>query len=444
MKTVFLCGGIGKRMFPITEDKFLLTFLGKPLLQSQLETARQAGLKDFIIIGNKFNVEQIEQIAGQVQNIKTKVVLQKQPRGIADALKSAASFLDAETLIVNPNDVFAASAYSSLLQAAKKKSAGSYILGHTTKSYFPGGYLVINVAGELQHIVEKPKPGKEPGNLINILLHFHSDAKRLLDYIERVKTTRDDVYECALDNLAGDGHKIRVVPYHDFWAPIKYPWHVFEVIRYLLDNSKSRISRSASISSRATIEGKVVICDGVRVLENAVIRGPVYIGNGTLIGNNALVRDYSHIGADCVIGFGTEVKNSYIGDGCWAHSSYIGDSIVGKDCSFGAGTVLANYRFDEQNVPVNMGAGEIDSGRDKLGAIIGDNCKTGINSSVMPGVRIGPDSIVGSQVCLMDDLGPGKMMQAEQRYVTQPNPAKPGEAKRAELKEKLRKLIPDK
>lgn len=29
MKVVFLCGGIGKRMFPITEDKFLLKFLGK-------------------------------------------------------------------------------------------------------------------------------------------------------------------------------------------------------------------------------------------------------------------------------------------------------------------------------------------------------------------------------------------------------------------------------
>jgi UDP-N-acetylglucosamine diphosphorylase/glucosamine-1-phosphate N-acetyltransferase len=444
MKTVFLCGGIGKRMFPITEDKFLLTFLGKTLLQSQLETARQAGLKDLIIVGNKFNMEQIEEIARQVPKVNAKLVLQKQPLGIADALKSAAPFLDGEILIVNPNDVFAASAYTSLLQAAKRKSASSYILGYTTKNYFPGGYLAINVAGELQHIVEKPKPGNEPGNLINILLHFHSDAKKLLGYIGRVKTTRDDVYECALDNLAADGYKIRVVPYHDFWAPIKYPWHVFDVIRYMLDNCKSRISRSASISSRATVEGKVIIGDGVRVLENAVIRGPVYIGSGALIGNNALVRDYSHIGTDSVIGFGTEVKNSYIGDGCWAHSSYIGDSVVGRNCSFGAGTVLANFRFDEQNVPVNMGRGEIDSGRDKLGAIIGDNCKIGINASIMPGVRIGPNSIVGSHVCLMDDLGPGKMMQAQPRYITLPNPFKSNEAKRAELKEKLRKLIPEK
>ncbi len=444
MKTVFLCGGIGKRMFPITEDKFLLTFLGKSLLQNQLELARQAGLKDFIIIANKFNMEQIEKIVGQVAGIKTRLILQKQPHGIADALKSAASFLDGEIMIVNPNDVFAISAYTSLLQAAKKKSAGSYIIGFTTKSYFPGGYLVVNSAGELKHIVEKPKLGKEPGKLVNILVHFHSDTRQLLDYIGRVKTTRDDVYECALDSLAGDGHKIKVVAYNNFWAPIKYPWHIFDVVRYMLDNSRTAISRSASVSPKATIEGKVIIGDRVRIFENAVIRGPAYIGAGSLIGNNVLVRDYSHIGADCVIGFGTEVKSSYISDGCWVHSSYVGDSVIGKNCSFGAGTVLANFRFDEQNVPVNMGAGAIDSGRDKLGAIIGDNCKTGINASVMPGVRIGPDSVVGSHVCLMDDLGPGKMIQAEPRYVTQPNPVKSGDAKRAELKEKLRKLIPDK
>ena len=173
-------------------------------------------------------------------------------------------------------------------------------------------------------------PGQEPSNLVNILVHLHSNPKKLLEYIEKVKTTKDDVYECALDNLVKAGHKIKVIPYDDFWAPVKYPWHIFDVVKYVLDMSRPKISRSASISAKATIEGKVIIGDGVRVLENAVIRGPAYIGAGSIIGNNVLVRDYSHIGADCVIGYGTEVKGSYIGDGCWVHSSYIGDSIIGK------------------------------------------------------------------------------------------------------------------
>jgi len=443
MKAIFLCGGIGKRMFPIIEDKFLLKFLGKTLLQMQLEAARKAGLNHFVIICNRYNKEQIQKITSVVSDTKIELALQRQPHGIADALKSAASFLDDDIVIVNPNDVFAASVYSRLIQEAKKKSADSYMLGYRTKSYFPGGYLVINADNELEHMIEKPQPGKEPSNLVSILVHLHSDSRKLLNYIEEVKTTRDDVYERALDNLAKAEHKIKVITYDDFWTSAKYPWHIFDVVKHMLDMGRPKVSRSAVISRRATIEGKVIIDDGVRVLENAVIRGPVYIGAGSVIGNNVLVRDYSHIGADCVIGNGTEVKGSYIGDGCWAHSSYIGDSIIGKNCSFGAGTVLANFRFDEQNISMSVGDEVIDTGRDKLGAIIGDDCKTGINASVMPGVRIGPNSIVGSHVCLTKDLGPGKMIQSEPHYRTQTNPLKPDEAKRKELKEKLDKLTGD-
>jgi bifunctional UDP-N-acetylglucosamine pyrophosphorylase/glucosamine-1-phosphate N-acetyltransferase len=231
-----------------------------------------------------------------------------------------------------------------------------------------------------------------------------------------------------------------VVPYPDFWAPIKYPWHILEVVNHFLNTCQPRISASASISEKATIEGKVIIGDNVRVLENAVIRGPVYIGPNCIIGNNALVRDYSHIGADCVIGYCTEVKSSYIGDRCWFHSSYIGDSVIGKDCSFGAGTVLANFRFDEQNISVRVGDEVIDTGRDKLGAIVGDNCKTGINASVMPGTRIGPNSIVGSHVCLTKDLEPGKKILAEPHYRVLRNQPELDETKKKRLKEKLEKL----
>jgi len=440
MKVVFLCGGIGKRMFPIIEDKFLLNFLGKTLLQHQMESARQAGLNEFLIIGNPANMRQIEQIARTVSGAKTELALQKQPTGIADALKNAASLLDEDILVVNPNDIFSKSAYTNLLQEAQGKSAASYMLGYRTKSYFPGGYLVINSGNELEHIVEKPEPGQEPSDLINILVHLHTDSKQLLEYIDRVKTTKDDMYEQALDSLVKDGHKIKAIPYTDFWAPIKYPWHIFDAVKYLLDISQPSIASSAYISEKATIEGKVFISDHVKVLENAVIRGPAYIGPGSIIGNNALVRDYSHIGADCVIGYSTEVKGSYIDEGCWVHSSYIGDSIIGKNCSLGAGTVLANFRFDEQSISVTVGGKAINTGRDKLGAIIGDNCKTGINASVMPGIKIGPSSIVGSHVCLTKDLMPEKMILSEPHYRIQPNPVKPDEAKRKEIKERIERL----
>jgi len=419
MKVLFLCGGTGKRMSPLTEDKFLLKFLGKTLLEHQIETAKEAGLSEFVAVGNPNNMAAIREAVANVAGIKVELAIQEQPLGIANALESASQFLDGEIIVVNPNDVFERSAYTALLEAHRSNSASSYVLGYEVSDYFPGGYLVVGEEGELKNIIEKPTPGQEPSNLVNVLIHLHTEPKRLLEYAASVRTDRDDVYERALDAAARDTHRIRVVPYGDSWTTIKYPWHIFDVVRQFLDKSPASISPSARISERAVIEGKVIIGDNVRVFENAVIRGPVYIGPNSVIGTNSLVRDYSHIGSDCMVGFSTEVKGSYVSDRCWFHINYIGDCIIGEGCSFGANTTFANWRFDEKTISVKIEGKAIDSGLDKFGAIVGNSCKTGINVSVMPGVRIGPNSIVGSHVCLTDDLEPDKMVvySAEQKII---------------------------
>ena len=437
MKAVFLCGGRGKRMFPITEDKFLLDFLGKPLLEHQIEVAREAGLRHFVIIGNPENIAKIEQITKKIPGIKVDLALQKKSLGIADALKSAEPFLRGQLLVINPNDIFSSSAYTKIIAEAEKVTASSCILGYQVQKYFPGGYLQVNSQNELLHIVEKPNPGGEPSNLVNILIHCHNNPQELLHYIETVQTTRDDVYECALDNMVKAGHKIKVIPYNDFWAPIKYPWHIFKVMEYFLDNAQPYIASSARISEKAIIEGKVILSDNVKVLENAVIRGPVYIGANSFIGNNALVRDYSHIGSNSVIGYSTEVKHSYIGDNCWSHSNYIGDSIVDDDCSLGAGAVLANFRLDEGIIQIKVGDSLVDTGYDKLGAIVGRGCRIGVNASLMPGVRVGVNAFVGPQVCLRQDLGADKIALLESRYQVGDNETKLDEGKRRELLRRL-------
>ncbi len=416
MKVVFLCGGVGKRMFPITEDKFLINFMGCTLLERQIILARDAGLTDFVIISNPANIDRIKRAVSAISGANFAFTIQQQPLGIADALKSAASLLDEAILVVNPNDAFEQSAYKALLAASTREKAVSYMLGYEVNQYFPGGYLAVDSHNLLTRIVEKPAPGTEPGNLVNILLHLHTDTDRLFKYMAAAKTNRDDVYECAMDRMVKDGYSIEVVPYSGAWAPIKYPWHILDAVKLLLDLSERSIAPSVSISERATVAGKVIIGENVRILENAVIRGPAYIGPNTIVGNNALIREYSHIGAGCVVGFSTEIKGSYIGNNCWFHSNYIGDSIIGNNCSFGSGMVTANFRLDEKEVKVKVGGDVLSTGRDHFGVIIGDNCKMGINSGILPGRRVGPNSIVGPHVCLDNDLGPGQMALGRQEY----------------------------
>ena len=361
MKVVFLCGGIGKRMFPVNEDKFLLKFLGKPLLVHQIEMAMKAGLNDFVFICNRQNVDKISSIVGGISGITASYALQNQSLGIANALKSAEPNLSKEIMVVNPNDVFEQLAFDSIMHEYKKNGAISYLLGYEVDDYFPGGYMVINDSSELVDIIEKPGKGNEPSNLVNIVVHIHTDSSKLLRYLDNVETNDDNVYEMAMGLMARDGSKIKVVPYKGSWAAIKYPWNIISIVEQFLDSCDGSISDSAEISTKATVDGKVIIEDGVRILEGAVVRGPCYIGKNSIIGNNALLRDGCHVGSNCVVGFCTEVKHSYIDDDCWFHSNYVGDSILGKGCSLGAGTVTANWRFDEKNVSIKVGDDVIDT-----------------------------------------------------------------------------------
>ena len=438
MKAVLICGGIGKRMVPITKDKTLLKFNGEPLILHQITAATEAGLDQFVIVASPDNLADLKSAVAGVRAINVDFAVQQRPLGMADALLSASALLgDEPFILVNSNDIFDTSAYVQLINEYQRNSSYSgYLTARQVQDYFPGGYLVVNDDSEISHIVEKPPKGEEPSQLINIVIHLHNEPQRLLDYLAKTSSTADDVYEKALGRMIDDGCNMKAVVYGGAWQAVKYPWHILHAMDYFLGRLTHRISPTAQISERATVDGAVIIEDNVKLFEGAVIRGPSYIGRSSVIGNGVLVRN-AVIGSDCVIGYGTEIKHSYIGDGCWFHSNYVGDSVIEDDCSFGAGAVTANFRLDETDIRLQVGGDKVDTGLDKLGALVGKGCRIGINASLMPGIRVGADCFVGPQVCLTHDLEAGKMALAEPRYRVLPNKTKPVGDKKQELLRRL-------
>ena len=120
------------------------------------------------------------------------------------------------------------------------------------------------------------------------------------------------------------------------------------------------------------------------------------------------------------MGESTTIKDSILFNNVNAkHLSYIGDSIVGEGVNFGAGTQIANYRFDAQHINVLTSKGWVNSGRKKLGAIIGDNVKFGVLACTMPGKTIGNDCWIGSNVNVTRNVKPNTRIFAKQDYVYQ-------------------------
>ena len=139
----------------------------------------------------------------------------------------------------------------------------------------------------------------------------------------------------------------------------------------------------------------------------AYIEGPALIREGAAVGPNAYIRGSTVVGPDAHVGHSVEVKNSVLmADASVGHLSYVGDSVLGRGVNFGAGTNVANLRHDDANVRVTVKGDRVDTGRRKLGAVVGDGAKTGINTSLNAGVKLGADETTGPGEALTRDRIP--------------------------------------
>jgi bifunctional UDP-N-acetylglucosamine pyrophosphorylase/glucosamine-1-phosphate N-acetyltransferase len=440
---VFLAGGKSERFWPMS-DKNLLPIMGKPLIQWQIENLLKLGFKDIIIVGNKnigdwFSSFQLRQKLNLIKsgsvlggNNKSAINIHfirqlkdKAYSGMAGAILSAYElyqkhYIGKPIYILNANDFYENQLHEQILQAAQTGKADVFIATYRLAGNQPVGYLKVE-EDRITDIIEKPKPGQEPSDLVNIVAHFYPKPDILFTTLKQQSSQKtpisDDLYEQVLAGLMKTW-RFQPVIYMGEWQYLKYPWHLLNVMTFFLKKLESRegpcLGTGVEISPTATVTGQVLLEKGVRVKAGANILGPCWVGKNTIIGNNSLVRE-SHIGADCEIGFNTEVARSYVGDHCRLHRNYVGDSVLEKRIDFGAGAVTANFRLDEHTIRSSVKGKKIDTGRTKLGTIIGQESKVGVNASLMPGVKVSSHCVVGPNVVLSYDLPSGKICLMDQK-----------------------------
>ncbi|HEX4961044.1 MAG TPA: glucose-1-phosphate thymidylyltransferase [Thermoanaerobaculia bacterium] len=156
---------------------------------------------------------------------------------------------------------------------------------------------------------------------------------------------------------------------------------------------------------------RIVIGPGARIHPTVVIEGPVFIGREVEIRPGAYVRGGCWIGDGCVVGANTELKRAILLPHAKApHLNYVGDSILGAGVNLGAGTILSNFRHDGGTIqiPLSLASGRLDSGRRKLGAILGDGVLTGCNCVLHPGTVVGQGTQIYPGVQLRTGIYPAK------------------------------------
>ncbi|MBV9228033.1 MAG: glucose-1-phosphate thymidylyltransferase [Chloroflexi bacterium] len=181
--------------------------------------------------------------------------------------------------------------------------------------------------------------------------------------------------------------------YAGLFDGVEHVWDVLSRLEaYLTTHVPQENQILGDVHHGAFLVGQHILIEERAVIEaGAYIEGPCIIGRGCIVRHGAYVRAATLAGAGSLIGHATETKNAIFLPGSKAaHFAYVGDSILGNRVILGAGTKLANWRLGGGTITVKVNAQQYSTGREKLGAIIGDDSSLGCNSVCNPGTFLGP------------------------------------------------------
>jgi bifunctional UDP-N-acetylglucosamine pyrophosphorylase/glucosamine-1-phosphate N-acetyltransferase len=313
-------------------------------------------------------------------------------------------------VMVNGDVMFDSPSLGAMIEKHKSTGAAATLGAYRVDDVTPYGALAVE-GKKVIKILEKSK--KKESGLANAGVYVFSP--QIFEAVARTKHSPRGELEvtASIQKLIDQG---RFVQFHElkWWQHVGVPWDLLDANEHFLKMQAANVK--GIIEDGAHVASNVSVGDGTRIRAGAYIEGPSRMGKNCDIGPNCFIRLFTSLGDRVRIGNGVEVKNSIIMDETHiGHLSYIGDSIVGGRCNFGAGTKVGNLRLDEKNVQVMVRGKLVDTGRRKFGAIIADDVKTGLNSVINPGISLGPNSALGPGVVLYKDLPPNKCILIEQQ-----------------------------
>jgi len=402
-QAVVLAAGESSRFWPLNKKhKFLTKMMGKPLLYWTLKGLSERGIREAIIVssssaGIKKEIENEKDF-----DLNLTYVFQEKPLGTGNALLQAKPFIKKPFIVLHPYKFYINEIVADLLKEKAKAKKEVILVGVPTSMPWDYGVLCFSKS-EVKEICENPRPGKEPSNIRTLGIYLLTPD--FFDYYQKIEQDREDSLIVAL-NLILKKRGGGAVVLKEGISSLKYPWDTLSFLGRLLNSSrlKSHCSKSALMGKNVVINGKVFIGNNAVIADNTVINGPCFIGDNCKIGASNVLRGPVDLEEGVITGAFCEIKNCLVGRETHLHRGFIGDSVIGENCRFGAGFISANRRFDRQNIFTIVKGEKIDSQTTYFGFAAGENTSFGIGASTLPGVLIGSDCIIGPNTMVEENI----------------------------------------
>lgn len=305
MKGLILSGGKGTRLYPLTytRAKQLIPVANKPVLVRVIESIKEAGVTEIgIVVGQ--TAPEIEEALGDGAEwgVKLTYIPQDSPDGLAHAVKISRDFLQDDSFVMFLGDNVIEGGISKLIRDFADNEWNSQIVLKEVENPSAYGVAQLRPDGSIEQLIEKPPV--PPSNLA--LVGIYMFDKHIFEAVTAIKPSARGEYEItdAIQWLIDNNYTVFPHVHAGWWIDTGKPTDMLEANSHVLEEIKPTISDTAMIDDQSTVDARVTIQDGAKII-NSVVRGPTVIGKNTVIEN-------SYIGPFTSVYHNCEINNSEI------------------------------------------------------------------------------------------------------------------------------------
>ena len=429
---VILAAGLGTRMKSAT-PKVLHSICGKTLISYVIDAAQSVKPDQIIaVIGPGSDGTQIRDA---LKGSRVALEVQKEPKGTADALRTACRALARKkgTVLVLNGDtpLVSPSTLEKLLATHKRNSEIISVLSFVAEGSHSYG-RVIRKAGKVVSIIEDRDASPEQKKIMEVNSGVYAMELSALKLLKEIKVNpgKGEYYLTDIVNIAvrkglsvgshllGEETELTGINTRKDLCMagiflrdrVVSGWLekgvTFIDTKSVFIDPAAEIGRDTAIYPNVVIEGKSsigsgcvifpctriidsIIGNGVTIKDSTVVESSV-VKDGASVGPFAHLRPGSVIGPSAKIGNFVEIKKSVIGTGAKAsHLSYIGDAEIGDNVNIGAGTITCNY-----------------DGVNKHKTVVEEGSFIGSDTQLVAPVRVGKGAYVGAGSTITKDVPP--------------------------------------
>lgn len=311
---MILHGGHGTRLRPLTHTgpKQLLPIANKPMSQYCIESLRDAGVRDIVVIIGGIGANKVQEYygSGEKFGVKLTYIQQDYPGGIAHAIRLCKDFLENQKFLVFLGDNILKRNISEYAKDFQQSDAKASILLCEVAN--PTQFGIADVKdGIIKKIMEKPK--NPPSNLAVTGIYFLTPV--IFDIIDRLIPSQRGELEItdALQMLLEEGYKITYHMVTDYWKDTGTPYDIIHANEVILSDMEPYFHGEKEVG--ASISGKVMIGENTIIKSGARIVGPAILGKNCVIGAGAYIGPNTSVGDDSNLAK-CNIEDSIIMAGC--------------------------------------------------------------------------------------------------------------------------------